>query len=154
MNDESVFAGDVDNSEGWETVLTEKERKQQKKMYAHVTIQPNNKYNSNNNNGEHPFLKNETQSAPSQPKPAPPPSSDSWNRPRIQQVFVYQDSNGKFNEKNVQKELDNLKSIHGQNISYNITYDTTYTIGRTLYNIGQRDHQDAIVLLNIGTKPR
>ena len=122
----AVFAEDDQNkdssnddisSEEWLKVLTKKERRRRnqllkteksnpknnskEKSYAQVNVQPNNEYNPTKNNGERPFLKNKNQSTSSYPLPAPPPTQNSWDRPRVQQVFVYQDSNGKHNENNV-----------------------------------------------------
>ena len=80
---------------------------------------------------------------------SPPPRHNPWLKK--QKVFVYQGSNGKKNPGKVEEELSVLSSKYHVKKQYDIEYLDTYTLPRTLREMEQRDHSNAVVLVHIGT---
>ena len=140
-------------AEGWEQVTSKREKRQKRQKQLHqLTVIPNPSYDGAKSHKEKPFLR---QNQPpkvvsnSRPPTAPPPKQNAWWP--CQKVFVYQDSNGRRNKDQVEKELQKIKMQQDIKLNYNIEYCDTYTLPRTFYEMRKRDHTDAVVLINIGT---
>ena len=130
VNKTTTAPADQDKEAPWNKVLSKKKKKAVRltQMNAVQTF---------------PNMANSTQPS------VPTLSRNPWWRK--QKVHVYQDSNGKENPKNVERELKSLQQRHDVKINYEVEFHDTYTLPRTFHQMKGRDHSDAIVLINIGT---